>query len=111
MLYYVRPPATKPSVPLFARPVGGGPERQILESALAHGFWVVEGGIYYFTPASEGGTLCLQFHDFANGESRLVTTVEGRFVRDLAVSPDGKTVLFCMMSPPRMDLMLVENFR
>lgn len=108
-LYYLRPGLTT-TVPLFARPVAGGPERQVLES-VRWCFWVVEGGIYYFAASDEDGSLPLRYYDFASGRSRLLTGLKGRGIWDLAASPDGKTVLFSAESPMRIDLMLVENFR
>ncbi len=108
-LYYVRPPKGA-TVPLFARPVAGGPERLVLES-VRWCFWVVEGGIYYFTTRGEDGSLPLRYHDFASGKSRLLTIVTGRLGEDLTASPDGRTVLIQAGSPTKYELMLVEQFQ
>ena len=109
-LYYIRPGLTA-TVPLFARPAAGGPERQVLES-VRWCYWVAGGGIYYFAASGEDGSLPLRYYDFDSGRIRLLTVVkEGRDVEDLTASPDGKTVLFSNQSPWRVDLMLVENFR
>lgn len=108
-LYYLRPGLTA-AVPLYDRPVAGGPERQVLES-VGWCFWVVAGGIYYFAPGGEDGSLPLRYFDFASARNRLLTDVKGRNIWDLTASPDGKTVLFSAESPWRIDLMLVEDFR
>jgi len=98
------------AVPLYARSVAGGPERQVLDS-VRWCFWTVAGGICYFAPGGEDGSLSLRYFDFASGRSRLLTAVKGRNIWDLTASPDGKTVLFSAESPWRIDLMLVEDFR
>lgn len=109
MLYYLKP-RIGATVPLYARPTEGGPERPVLES-VQWCFWVVESGVYYFAPSGEASSLALIYHDFANGSSRLLTIVKKRGVEDLVVSPDGKTVLYPALSPDRIDLMLAEDFR
>lgn len=109
MLYYLKP-RIGATVPLCVRPTEGGPERQVLES-VQWCYWVVEGGIYYFAPSGDAGSLALQYHDIASGRSRLLTIVKNRGVEDLTVSPDGKTVLFPAESPKRIDLMLAEDFK
>ena len=75
-LYYLRPGPME-AVPLYARPVAGGPERPVLES-VRWCFWTVAGGIYYFAPGGEDGSLSLRYFDLASGRSRLLTAVKGR---------------------------------
>jgi Tol biopolymer transport system component len=108
-LYYLRP-GLSATVPLLARPVGLGPERQVLES-VRWCFSVVKGGIYYLAADGEDGSLPLRYYDLTSGKNRLVTGLKGRAIEYLTASPDGKTVLFSAESPWRIDLMLVENFR
>ena len=75
------------------------------------GFWVLEGGVYYFATPGEDGSLPLRYHDFASGRSRPLTIVTGRRVDDLTASPDGRTVLLQAPSPTNYELMLAEHFR
>jgi Tol biopolymer transport system component len=117
-LYYLRHLFRSP---LFARPVAGGEERQVVDSVSREDYVVREDGIYYFTPRGgqttlfAGGTviaktdsLCLL--DLATGRSRELAAVD-YLGRGLTVSPDGETILYCVRKPPNMDLMLIENFR
>jgi Tol biopolymer transport system component len=107
-LYYVKAVLTQP---LFARPLGGGPERQIIGRVVNRAFYPVEDGIYYIGPGEKLGTYSLQFYDFATGRSRALTAIEESVYLGLAVSPDRKTVLFTTGNPGNADLMLIENFR
>ena len=108
-LYYTK---TGHDGPLFARPPGGGDEKQVLESVARRGFAVFEDGIYYLYADSTGAVKCeIRFHEFATGRSRLVSAIEGRLHTYLSVSPDRKTFLFTLVASPGSDLMLIENFR
>ncbi|MDQ2947632.1 MAG: hypothetical protein M3Y27_17150, partial [Acidobacteriota bacterium] len=108
-LYYTK---TGGDGPLFARPLGGGDEKQVLESVARRGFAVFEDGIYYLYADSRGAAKCeIRFHEFATGRSRLVGPIEGRLGLYLSVSPDRKTFLFTRVASAESDLMLIENFR
>jgi hypothetical protein len=109
ILYYTKYPGT-PS-PLFARPVAGGTERQVLDSVEQRAFFPVEEGIYHIARAGEDGAYALRFFDFATQKSRLLARIEGQLGLGLSISPDRKTVLFCVGKPINFDLMLIENFR
>jgi Tol biopolymer transport system component len=108
-LYYVK--AVPTPTPLFARPLGKGPEHQIIDRVVNRAFYPVEDGIYYIGPGEKLGTYSLQFYDFATGRSRALTAIEESVYLGLAVSPDRKTVLFSVSNPATSDLMLIENFR
>ena len=55
------------------------------------------------------GDLCL--HEFATGKIRKMLTVERPIRVGMAVSPDGRTLLYSQFDETGSDLMLVENFR
>ncbi len=111
-LYYTKETSTRTS-PLFARPVAGGEERQVLDSVHLLSFSLAEEGIYHVVPR---GLLVpfgfeIRFLDFATGEDRVLHTIELRPIQGLTVSPDGKTILYTAVAAYNADLMLVENFR
>lgn len=68
-------------------------------------------GIYYLEPNDRGATV--NFFEFRNRRERkiidlpLITPMMG----GLAVSPDGKYLLYSQIGEQQSDLMLVENFR
>ena len=95
----------------FVRQARGGPERQILDSVAARGFFPVEKGIYFLTKAGADAVWPLQFFDLAAGTSRVIDRVEGQLGQGFTVSPERSTLLFTVDKPLNYDLMLVENFR
>jgi Tol biopolymer transport system component len=107
MLYYTK---SSYSGPLYARPLAGGAETQILEYVAFRGFQVFEDGIYYIArdrPRNHE----IRFYDFATGKSRSIGALEARVNLGLSVSPDRKTFLFTASATSGNDLMLIENFR
>lgn len=98
--------------PLFAQPIGGGEEKQIVEKVAERGFAVFEDGIYYLSAGSTvAGRYEIRFHEFATGRSRLVSPIAGQLSFGFSVSPDRKTFLFTLVPSSGSDLMLIENFR
>jgi hypothetical protein len=53
----------------------------------------------------------LRFFDIAEGKSRSLADIEGSLAMGLAVSPDGRTVLWTRIDSVASDLMMVENFK
>jgi len=81
----------------------------VLDGVIRWSFAVVNKGIYYIDqPADEAR---IQFYDFATGKSTTVAHHLGDVHISLAVSPDGRTILYSRMDYLPNDLMLVENFR
>jgi Tol biopolymer transport system component/predicted Ser/Thr protein kinase len=115
-LYY-----TKWGIPgLFASPVGGGPERRVLERLANWFFFPVKDGVYYLNylaRAAEGRpnvlVLEVQFLDVATERSRVVGQFKTTWIGGFGVSPDQKTFLYGGIAPESTgtDLMLIENFR
>jgi hypothetical protein len=108
---------------------GSGRAERVLEGVGSRSFQVIDGaGIYYierpYTYAGapmglEGGTGLLRsdersrlrFFDIAEGKSRSLADIEGSLAMGLAVSPDGRTVLWTRIDSVASDLMMVENFK
>jgi hypothetical protein len=97
--------------PLFAKPLGDGPERQVLDYVSVRAFVVVEDGVYYIGRPGNDRQHPLQFFQFSTGTSRLLTKFDGTPHLGLTVSPDRKTLLFTNSATSGSDLMLIENFR
>jgi Tol biopolymer transport system component/DNA-binding winged helix-turn-helix (wHTH) protein len=96
-------------------PVGGGEEEFVTGHHQA-GLWrywrVVEQGIYFATASSAGPLL--EFYNFKNRTinqvARLPRAAE-RYLPGLAVSPDGRSLLYCRMDQSGSDILMLENFR
>jgi eukaryotic-like serine/threonine-protein kinase len=106
----------KPGMPgLFARPVAGGPEHQVLTSVSTgggHTFVPVKEGIYYVSVPQSGTRRELRFFEFASRSETVLFYVETAGGSGLSVSPDRSTFLFSGSNPSDgADLMLIRNFR
>jgi Tol biopolymer transport system component/DNA-binding winged helix-turn-helix (wHTH) protein len=100
---------------LWRMPTAGGKEEFVTGHHQA-GLWrywrVTEQGIYFATATSAGAML--EFYSFANKQiSEVVRLSRGaeRYLPGLAVSPDGRSLLYCQMDRSGSDIMMVENFR
>ena len=96
-------------------PVGGGEESQMLKQGRAQAWAIVASGIY-LSEDEASGPAAIYFYSFAtHGLNRLFTMPKGlrirRFNGNLAVSPEGRSVLIVASERVESDLMLVENFR
>jgi Tol biopolymer transport system component len=99
------------AVSVWRASVDGDQEVKVLDSVHSEGLWAVaKEGIYYFRPPDKVGHSDICFYEFATGQIRKVLTIE-RPVGNIAVSPDGGTILFAQSDESGSDLMLVENFR
>ena len=94
--------------PLLARPVAGGPEREIAKCVLT--FAVGPAGLYSME-CSDTPQVSLFLRDPATGRGRLLGKLDRVAFGDMAVSPDGKTVLYTRAVGEGDDLMMIENFR
>ncbi len=106
-LFYLK----APSSPLFARPLSGGPERQLLPFVSARAFMPVDDGIYYIGSPNDEGQYTLRFFRFSGQTSELITTIDGGIYLGLTVSPDRKTILFTRTVKSGADLMMIDNFQ
>jgi Tol biopolymer transport system component len=99
--------------PLMSRPVAGGPERQVVDCVLTRSLADGPDGMYYLGCPLEAREVPLFRLDPATGRSHLLGHLEtgGVPVYGLAVSPDGRSVLYTRIVAQGADLMLIEGFR
>jgi Tol biopolymer transport system component len=84
---------------------------QVPPQIAGNAFIAVADGIYYIGRPSEDGDYPLEFFQFSNRTSRLLTKIEGQVNRGLSISPDRKWILFSRNVSFGSDLMMIENFR
>jgi Tol biopolymer transport system component len=90
-------------------PVNGGDETKVVDSVRE---WAVGSkALYYFTPPDERGNSELRAYEFADRHSRKILTIAAGIYYGMALSPDGRTLLYSQIDEAGSDLMLVENFR
>ena len=89
----------------------GNQEEKVLDSIHSEGqFSVWKEGIYFFKPEKIGHS-DISFYEFATGQIRKVLTIERPVNNHIAVSPDGRTILYPQSDESGSVLVLVENFR
>jgi Tol biopolymer transport system component len=111
-LYYQKAHPYPVQCSVWKMPVGGGEETKVLDSVHCDPGWAtLEQGIYFYTKLEEKGYGEIRFYEFATGKARRIQTTERQVNNFLAVSPDGKTILYSQQDQSGSDLMLVENFR
>jgi len=92
-------------------PVAGGDEEKVVqaEQAIFNGWDVYDRGLCYFD-ARPDGTRVLRVYEFASGRARDLAEI-AKDNGGLAVSPDGRWVVYDQQDAYGSDLVLVENFR
>jgi Tol biopolymer transport system component len=108
-LYYLRSCSNDA---LLARPAAGGPERTIFRCVDDRSYAVGPQGILHVDCKLPDDPLHHVVRDWnaTTGEDRPIGTFEAAFTAGLAVSPDGKEILFGR-SMMNTDLMMIDNFR
>ena len=92
-------------------PSAGGEESQVVPSLFRYNFALSAGGVYYSTVAAPDRPSTIEHLEFATGKVTTVHNLAKPVDLGLAVSPDGRYLLFAQNDLSGSDLMLVENFR
>jgi Tol biopolymer transport system component len=110
--FYYAKGATVPGI--WRIPTSGSEETEVV-GALESGYWsywaLVENGIYYLDTAAMPG---INFFDLTTQRTTRVFDFENHPAREatgIAVSPNGKTILYTQLDALSRDIVLVENYR
>ncbi len=95
---------------LWRMPIGGGEPNALVPVMFRYSFAVVKNGVYYAKP-SQNGPATIEYLDFSTGKVGKLYTLTKPVDLGLAVSPDGRYLLFAQQDFSGSDLMLVEGFR
>jgi Tol biopolymer transport system component len=95
---------------LYARSLTGGAERKLAECVAGQPtFGIAMDGVYY--PACRSGQdPSLHLIDTKTGQDRALGTLEKFDDHRIAVSPDGRTILYSKVVSRVSGLMMIENF-
>ncbi len=93
---------------LVALSLATGAERQLAKCV--RGGDVAADGVYYVACGDSPDSV-LHRIDPKTGQDRVLGTLEKHSGYSLAVSPDGRTILYSRIVSEGADLMLIENFR
>jgi Tol biopolymer transport system component len=97
---------------VFALPLTGGPERKLLDCVASTGFAISPGSLYHIGCEQTPSGWPLLVLDLATGRDRFLGSLEKCDpMYGLAVSPDGKTILYERVVSDGSDLMMIEHFR
>ncbi len=96
---------------LWRIPVIGGAESRVLDRLFRYNFVPTATGIYYVAPLKADRTSSVNFLDFKTGRTTEVVPIDKIPDLGLALSPDGRHLLFTKIDYLGTDLMLVEGFR
>ena len=101
---------------LWKATIEGGQVTKILDGVSSYqNLALVDGGLYFVPYGNRAASSSIQFLNFATNEIRPVTNFEKPLRAGneggLAVSPDGKWILYTQTEQAGAELMLVENFR
>jgi Tol biopolymer transport system component len=97
---------------LWKLPLAGGEESQISPSVGGFGSAFAPGkeGIYFVRSTGQGNRHELVFLRYATGRITSIATIPGPVALGLALSPDGRMILYSQVDQVGSDLMLVEDF-
>jgi hypothetical protein len=108
-IFYIRGQGS--AVSLWKVPSGGGEETHVADSVYRFNFSVVEGGVYYMTAPRPLAKSVIRFIDLARHTTKDVFTLDKPPELGLAVSRDGRHLLFAQIDRTVSDIMLAENFK
>ena len=98
---------------IWRMPLNGGEEIRVLDQPAGDDWWdwaLTPSGIY-FLDSSSGTHGGVKFFDFASGKTISISNLDRPSSVGLAVSPDGKSLLYALAEPEESNIMLVKNFR
>jgi Tol biopolymer transport system component len=112
-LYYSRDTGAR--IDLWRAPVAGGAETRVLENLVyGYDYAVTSRGVYFIRagPANiPTADTSLEYLDFTKGKIGLSLRRIRGLSLGLALSPDGRSLLYSQTDAAGADLILVENFR
>jgi Tol biopolymer transport system component/DNA-binding winged helix-turn-helix (wHTH) protein len=97
---------------IWKMPITGGDEVRVLDQPAGDSWWnwaVTHNGIFFFS-WRKGAKAGVAFFDFATGNETLLEAVDKSSL-GLALSPDGRSILYVQTEWARSSIMLVKNFR
>lgn len=97
---------------IWRMPVAGGAETRVVQVLnQLNNFEVTAGGIYHQTSEIDRPEITIWFHRFSTGKSELVQKADKWSGQGMAVSPDGRWLLFTEVEERGGNLWMLENLR
>ena len=109
-LYYAKDASSPTSI--WRVPVEGGAEERVTDGlSYSLNFVVTDRGLYFLAVGDAPEKTSIDFFEFATGRRTRIVDLRKRFWFGMALSPDGKSLLFSLVNSAGSNLMLAENFR
>jgi Tol biopolymer transport system component len=86
-------------------------ESRVVSPVFRSNFAVTAEGLYFVPAPETDGTSSVRFLNYASGVTSEIVKIERPVDLGLAVSPDGRYLLFTQVDYASQDLMLVEGFQ
>jgi Tol biopolymer transport system component/DNA-binding winged helix-turn-helix (wHTH) protein len=98
---------------IWRMPLQGGEETEVLEEVPGSSWpdWALTSKGIYFLKFNKTSRVTIQFFDFATRKTATVWTLDKEPDWGLALSPDGKSILYIQGEFAESNIMLVKNFR
>jgi Tol biopolymer transport system component len=108
-LYYVKRDGADG---VWRMPIDGGREQRLVPNSFRNSYAPVDGGLYWVPWLNnDRNPSSVHYLDFATGRQTSIYESERPLDLGLAVSPNGRKLLFAQIDFAGQDLMLVEGFR
>lgn len=106
---------TEETSPLYTMPAAGGDEQSMIDCVMSRALAVTPpNNLYYLGCTSGASPVTVHRRDLSTGRDEVLGTIERgprKVFLGLAVSPDGKTILYARFVAGGSDLMMLEHFR
>ena len=99
-----------PPVALLRMPVDGGDETQVMDGVRERSWAVTSEGVW-FLGAKDEPHPDLRFFDFKTSKVTTAVLFPKPLTTGLAISPDGRRLLYNQLDQQSSEILLVENFR
>jgi len=96
---------------LWRMPIDGGEETRVVPELYRYNYALTDTGVYYVPHVVGTTPSTVRYLDLASGVTTQILEMDKPPDLGLAISPDGRTLLYTQVDYSGQDLMLVENFR
>jgi Tol biopolymer transport system component len=96
---------------IWRMPIDGGEPVKVADRVYRYNFALTENGIYYISPNQNATAGVLRYVDLTTGAVRDLYTIDRPLDLGLALSRDGRYVVFAQVDYTGQDLMIVDNFK